>query len=274
MLGGSDDLNTITSELFGHERGAFSGAASKRVGLVEFADKGTLILDEVLNMPPHAQRLLLDFTQFGTYRPLGYDRPEPKRADVRIIAATNGDLSAAMRDGRFRVDLFHRLACVVLQVPPLRARREDIAALAESVLLRLDPSRRWSITLAARRVLVSPTIAWSGNVRQLERVVARARDRALARDPSARLLVAEHLDARDFDGHIVEAPPEPAASLADGWQRLQAQREALTEREHEMIRDALARSGGVVSQAARELGLARTTLASRIDVLGIRNARG
>src|SRR5262249_32904813 len=78
MLGGSDDLNTITSELFGHERGAFSGAASKRVGLVEFADKGTLILDEVLNMPPQAQRLLLDFTQFGTYRPLGYDRPEPK----------------------------------------------------------------------------------------------------------------------------------------------------------------------------------------------------
>src|SRR5205823_3407775 len=82
--GESDDLNTITSELFGHERGAFSGAASKRVGLVEFADGGTLILDEILNLAPHAQKLLLDFTQFGTYRPLGYDRPAPKQSRVRI----------------------------------------------------------------------------------------------------------------------------------------------------------------------------------------------
>jgi len=79
-LGGSDDLNTITSELFGHERGSFSGATGRRVGLVEFANGGTLILDELLNLPPHAQKLLLDFTQFGTYRPLGYDRAEPKRA--------------------------------------------------------------------------------------------------------------------------------------------------------------------------------------------------
>src|SRR5262249_24344692 len=79
--GSSDDLNTISSELFGHERGASSGAVARRAGLVEFADGGTLQLDEVLNFPLHAQKLLLDVTQFGTYRPLGYDRPEPKRAD-------------------------------------------------------------------------------------------------------------------------------------------------------------------------------------------------
>jgi transcriptional regulator with GAF, ATPase, and Fis domain len=275
LLGGSDDLNTITSELFGHERGAFSGATSKRVGLVEFADKGTLILDEVLNMPAHAQRLLLDFTQFGTYRPLGYERPEPKRADVRIVAATNGDLGAAMRDGRFRADLYHRLAGVVLHLPPLRARREDIPALAESTLRRIDPARTWTLSVGLRRLLLSPTIAWSGNVRQLERVVARARERALSRDPTAMALGPEHLDARDLDAETPRdvAVGSPDAGLASAWERLQTQREQLAAREHEMIREALARSGGVVAHAARELGMARTTLASRIDVLGIRSAR-
>ena len=87
MLGASDDLNTVTSELFGHERGAYSGATGKRVGLVELAHGGTLILDEVLNLSPNAQKILLDFTQFRTYRPLGWERAEPKRADVRIVAA-------------------------------------------------------------------------------------------------------------------------------------------------------------------------------------------
>ncbi|MBA2538258.1 MAG: sigma 54-interacting transcriptional regulator, partial [Deltaproteobacteria bacterium] len=84
MLGAADDLNTITSELFGHEKGSFSGAVAARAGLVSFADGGTLVLDEILNLPPHAQQLLLDFTQFGIYRPLGWSSPEPKRAAVRI----------------------------------------------------------------------------------------------------------------------------------------------------------------------------------------------
>src|SRR5687767_14987062 len=100
VLGSSDDLNTITSELFGHERGAFSGALTRRTGLFELAHGGTLILDELLNLPPPAQQLLLDFCQFGTYRPLGYDRREPKRAEVRIIACTNGDIERALAEGR------------------------------------------------------------------------------------------------------------------------------------------------------------------------------
>jgi transcriptional regulator with GAF, ATPase, and Fis domain len=161
LLGGSDDLNTITSELFGHERGSFSGASARRVGLVEYADKGTLIFDELLNLPVHAQKLLLDFTQFGTYRPLGHAAAEPKRADVRIIAATNGDLGAAIRDGRFREDLYHRLASVVIAVPPLRERRSDIPRLAESTLKRLDPSRTWTLSLEMRRLLISPVLEWS-----------------------------------------------------------------------------------------------------------------
>ncbi len=118
VLGSSDDLNTIASELFGHERGAFSGATARRMGLAEFANGGTMIFDEILNLPPHAQQLLLDFTQFGTYRPLGYDRPEPKQSSVRIIAATNGDLHAAIRAGRLREDLYYRLAAVTIELPP------------------------------------------------------------------------------------------------------------------------------------------------------------
>jgi transcriptional regulator with GAF, ATPase, and Fis domain len=278
VLGSSDDLNTITSELFGHERGAFSGAATKRLGLAEFANGGTLILDEILNLPPHAQQLLLDFTQFGTYRPLGYDRPEPKRARVRILAATNGDLRAAIRERRFREDLYYRLAALTIDLPPLRERREDIPALAESTLRRVDPARTWTLSLHLRRLLVSPALEWSGNVRQLERAIERARERAVSRDPEATVLTPEHLEARDVDHASLSLAESsgstpPNASLGSRWQRLQAERAKLDEHEQVVLREALANSGGVVAQAARELGVARTTLSSRIDALGIRAPR-
>jgi transcriptional regulator with GAF, ATPase, and Fis domain len=277
MLGGSDDLNTITSELFGHERGSFSGAAAKRVGLVEYADRGTLILDELLNLPMHAQKLLLDFTQFGTYRPLGYQGREPKKARIRLIAATNGDLRVAIRDGGFREDLFHRIAQVVLELPPLRARREDIPDLAQAALTRLDAQRRWSVSAGLRRLLVSPAISWSGNVRQLERVISRARQRALVRDAEACELVPEHVEARDLDGiepgtaaADIEGGASRPVAPASAWQHLQGERSRIDEREADVIRDTLSRNDGVVAHAARELGIARTTLASRIDVLGLK----
>jgi transcriptional regulator with GAF, ATPase, and Fis domain len=277
VLGASDDLNTITSELFGHERGSFSGATGKRMGLAEFANGGTLILDEILNLPPHAQQLLLDFTQFGTYRPLGYDRAEPKRARVRLIAATNGDLQAAIREKRMRQDLYFRLAALTIELPPLRQRREDIPTMAESTLRRVDPSRQWSLSVALRRLLVSPALDWSGNVRQLERAIERARERAVARDPEATVLTPEHLEARDVDHASLDAPAGPgpiaAEPLGTIWQKLQAERAKLDEREQSVLRHALAQSGGVVAQAARDLGIARTTLSSRIEVLGIRTPR-
>jgi transcriptional regulator with GAF, ATPase, and Fis domain len=279
VLGSSDDLNTITSELFGHERGAFSGATGKRIGLVEYADGGTLILDEILNLPPHAQQLLLDFTQFGTYRPLGHQRAEPKHASVRIIAATNGDLRAAIRAGRFRQDLYYRLAAVMLDVPPLRRRRDDIPALVEQTLIRVDPAHTWTLTVALRRLLVSPALEWTGNVRQLERAVERARERATARDPETSALTPEHFEARDLDVQTLAAasgavaPDAPAEALAAQWQRLQAERAKIDEREEDVLRLALKSSGGVVAHAARELGIARTTLSGRIDALGVRGHR-
>jgi transcriptional regulator with GAF, ATPase, and Fis domain len=278
VLGASDDLNTITSELFGHERGSFSGATSRRMGLAEYADGGTLILDEILNLPPHAQQLLLDFTQFGTYRPLGHSGAEPKRARVRLIAATNGDLRAAIREKRFREDLYYRVAAVTIDLPPLRDRRQDIPALAESTLRRVDPARVWTLSVPLRRLLVSPTLEWSGNVRQLERAIERARERAISRDPEATVLTPEHLESRDVDHASIDeaqtttsTPPEEP--LGTAWQKLQAERSRLDEREQSVLKQALSQSGGVVAQAARELGIARTTLSSRIDALGVREPK-
>lgn len=278
MLGASDDLNIITSELFGHERGSFTGASGKRVGLVEIANGGTLVLDELLNLAPSAQRLFLDFVQFGTYRPLGYERHEPKRGDVRIIAATNGDVQGAIREGRLREDLYHRLAHIEIEMPPLRSRREDIPVLAERFLKRADPTRAWELTLDVRRMLVSPSLAWSGNIRQLERVVLRARERAVSRDPEATRLVTGHFEPRDMGAETMattQASPEAdTASIADKWQGLQAARARLDEAEKELLREAVDKSNGVVAYAARELGVARTTLAGRLATLGLREPRG
>lgn len=286
-LGSSDDLNTITSELFGHEKGAFSGAVGARKGVVTHADGGTLILDEILNLPPAAQQLLLDFTQFGTYRPLGYSGPHPRRARVRIIAATNGDLSGAMRAGRFRSDLYYRLAGVVLRMPPLRDRRGDISWLAESYLRRRDPTRGWTLTLGLRRLLTSPSIEWPGNIRQLEAVMGRARDRALVEDAEADRIDARHLDPFDLGLDSLEPEalaPLPAGRplvhgfqieadrLAETWQRLEAEHGALADLERRVIQVALAEHDGVVTRAARALGIPRTTLASRIGRLGLDRA--
>ncbi|HUP09243.1 MAG TPA: sigma 54-interacting transcriptional regulator, partial [Caldimonas sp.] len=227
--------------------------------------------------PPHAQQLLLDFTQFGTYRPLGYSRAEPKRARVRLIAATNGDLRAAIRERRFREDLYYRVAAVTLDLPPLRDRREDIPSLAESTLRRVDPGRSWSLSVPLRKLLVSPALDWSGNVRQLERAIERARQRAVARDPEATVLTPEHLESRDVDHASIEeaqaATPESSDPIGIAWQKLQAERGRLDELEKAMLRKALDASGGVVAQVARDIGIARTTLSSRMDVLGLREPK-
>ncbi|MBK7077161.1 MAG: sigma-54-dependent Fis family transcriptional regulator [Myxococcales bacterium] len=265
MLGAADDLNTITSELFGHERGSFSGALAQRTGLVAFADGGTLVLDEVLNLPPHAQQLLLDFTQFGTYRPLGWAKPEPAHARVRLIAATNGDLPAAVAAGKFREDLFYRLSGITLTLPPLRARRDEVPELAEGFLRRLDPDRPWTLAVAARRRLVATDLAWPGNLRQLELAMHRARDRAALADPDGTVIDVVHVDGATRPGPVAAADP----GLAGGWQALAAERQRLDDRERELIRRALDQHHAVVARAAAELGVSRTSLVSRLRTLGI-----
>jgi transcriptional regulator with GAF, ATPase, and Fis domain len=267
MLGSADDLNTITSELFGHEKGSFSGALAARTGLVTFADNGTLVLDEILNLPPHAQQLLLDFTQFGTYRPLGWSKAEPKRASVRIIAATNGDIAAAVATGTFREDLYFRLSGITLTMPALRTRRDEIPELAEGFLRRLDPDRAWTLTVDARRRLLAADLAWAGNLRELELTIRRARDRALAADRDA-----TQIDVAQLAGvGVARGAPSRPDDLGAAWRALAGERERLDEREGELIRRALDKHRGVLARVATELGVARSSLQSRLQTLGIKS---
>jgi transcriptional regulator with GAF, ATPase, and Fis domain len=266
-LGNSDDLNTITSELFGHEKGAFSGALARRVGLVEYADGGSLIFDEVLNLPRSAQQLLLDFTQFGTYRPLGWSRPEARKSRVRLICATNGDMEAAVADGRFRADLYYRIAGHRLHLPALRERRPEIPQLARAFLQRVDPARAWTIDAALSRWLASDALDWPGNFRELESTLRRAMDHALVEDLDADRLTIAHVEAAPARAR--SAPMEAPAAPPPGWLELQQRRDALDSQERELIRAALANADGVVSRAARELGLPRTSLLSRMASFGL-----
>lgn len=276
-LGMADDLNTITSELFGHERGSFSGAVSKRKGLVEYADGGTLILDEVLNLRAHAQQLLLDFTQFGSYRPLGYQGREPRVASLRLISVTNGDIAEAIANRRFRQDLYYRLATVPITLPPLRERRWDIPNIAVRYLNRTDAQTDWELDGEASDSLIAPHIEWAGNIRELEAVMERARNRARASSSGDTVIEARHLDL-DGEPALGESKPAPVGQakteppqggIRERWQQLGDQKESLDALEKEIIEDALAASGGIVARTARMLSVPRTGLISRLATLEI-----
>ena len=270
-LGMADDLNTITSEIFGHERGSFSGAVSQRRGLVEHADGGTLILDEVLNLPPHAQQLLLDFTQFGWYRPLGYQEREPKTAKVRLLSVTNGDIEQAIAEKRFRQDLYYRLATVPITLPPLRERRWDIPAMAVSYLNRTDVRDDWELSGTATERLTAKGLEWSGNIRELEAVLERARNRARAADRDASSIEADHLDV---PGSAAPPPLPPAPEdspvaaegasregIKDKWQEL-----AETKEERRRLRTRSHRRGASCERwHNRQGGAVAFVAANRLD---------
>jgi len=257
------------SELFGHVAGAFTGAARDRAGKFEVADGGTLFLDEIGEMPLALQAKLLRAVQSGEIQRIGTDRVH--RVDVRVIAATNRDLEREVARGRFRADLFHRLAAFPLRVPPLRERREDIPLLAAHFAdaarhrLGLGPVH---LSVPARAQLVAAE--WPGNVRELENVVSRAVLRAAARqDPSAPVAVElGHLD--------LGSAPAPRADEAEGsHQPIGAPASSLAERVRDyqcrLIREALERSHGSWAGAARELGVHRSNLHHLARRLGLRD---
>ncbi|MDZ4341138.1 MAG: nitric oxide reductase transcriptional regulator NorR [Candidatus Binatia bacterium] len=258
------------SELFGHVKGAFTGAVRDRAGKFEIAHGGTLFLDEVGELPLSLQPKLLRAIQQGDVQRVGSDRPI--RADVRLIAATNRDLSAAMETGRFRADLYHRLAVYPIHVPPLRDRREDIPMLAAHFLdasrqrLGLGPVR---LAENARQRLIAAE--WPGNVRELENVISRGVLRA-ARGETGRgrtiLVGVEHLDLGDT--------PPPAGADSPSGENTQADisQLALADRvdafRRRAILDAVGRHGGNWAAAARELGLHRSNLHQLASRLGLR----
>jgi DNA-binding NtrC family response regulator len=160
----------LESELFGHEKGAFTGAVAAKPGLVELADGGTLFLDEIGEMEPDSQVKLLRALETGTFFRVGGTRP--RRVDVRIVAATNRDLAEAMRHGEFRQDLYYRINTIAVALPPLRDRREDIALLARHFVER---NAAYGVKrLSAPALAVLESYAWPGNVRELQHAIERA----------------------------------------------------------------------------------------------------
>jgi DNA-binding NtrC family response regulator len=244
--------NLLESELFGYEKGAFTGATTTKPGKFELADKGTLFLDEIGDVPAATQVKLLRVLQEREFERLGGTRT--LKVDVRLVAATNRDLRAALEEGTFRQDLYYRLNVVPIDIPPLRAHKEDIPELANLFLARFakESGRQISgISPAALRILTN--FHWPGNVRELENIIERSC--ALAQGP---VLEADdiHLDVERVKPPQVGDAFLPSGMTMDQW-------------EEEMIREAVKRSNGNKSQAARLLGLSRNALRYRLSRMGI-----
>ncbi|MBK8240028.1 MAG: sigma-54-dependent Fis family transcriptional regulator [Deltaproteobacteria bacterium] len=244
--GGLPD-GVFESELFGHVRGAFTDAKAARLGCFELADGGTLLLDEIGNMPLSQQGKLLRVLQTGEFHPVGSSRV--RKVDVRVMAATNADLRAEVRAGRFREDLLYRLNTVEIAVPPLRDRLEDIPVLAQHFIARMGTRYRKHVegcSTGAERSLREHR--WPGNVRELEHAVERA------------VLLAEgpRLEAVDFGLYPAEVR-DPA-----GFEGM-----TLDDAEALLIRRALERHAGNVSHAAVALGLSRSALYRRLHRHGL-----
>lgn len=259
----------IDSQLFGHRRGAFTGAHENAPGLVRSADGGTLLRDEVSELDPHAQPKLLRLLENNEVQPLGAARPET--VDVRVIVATNADLPALVREGRFREDLFFRLNGVHLPIPPLRERRDDIPALAHYFLRRHGAEHgRPHLRLAAGTLECLLRYAWPGNVRQLSNEIRRVA--ALADDGTP--IAPEHLSTELRQAAAAaDAAPEADGSAhritVDPRQTIEA---ATATVERALIHRALEASDGRVGAAARLLGLSRKGLFLKRRRLGIDSA--
>jgi transcriptional regulator with GAF, ATPase, and Fis domain len=237
------------SELFGHEKGAFTGSMAQRKGRFELADGATLFLDEVGELMPELQAKLLRVLQDGTFERVGGDRT--RKVDVRVIAATNRDLEAEVRAGRFRPDLYYRLLVVPLTLPPLRARAADIPLLAARFLAVACRKNR------VRARILNPTAveallrhSWPGNVRELRNAMERA----------AILASGETIDRPDlaFLAPGAERPIEPAGLAAE-----------MERHERAVVLLALERNGWKMTQTAAALGLERSHLYKKLKALGI-----
>ncbi len=267
----SDEL--IESTLFGHEKGAFTGAIARKEGRIDAAAGGTAFLDEVGDVTPRLQTKLLHFLETNQFERVGGTRTIT--VDCRIVAATNRDLEAEVREGRFRQDLYFRLNVVRLRVPPLRERPEDIPDLAQSFLDRFAAEMgRPRLKLAARTAETLARYPWPGNVRQLrnaiERMVVLARTDTLTPDllPPELFLPADRLAA----GRAAPGAPAPGGgpgATDGGDDHFAPLRDAVRHFRRDYIAQALARTGGNQTKAAQLLGLQRTFLNRLIREYGL-----
>jgi two-component system nitrogen regulation response regulator GlnG len=272
----------IESELFGHERGAFTGATNRHVGRFEQAAGGTLFLDEIGDMPPEAQTRLLRVLQEGEYTTVG--GRQPIRANARIVAATHRDLRALIRSGQFREDLFYRLNVVPIRLPPLRERPDDIPVLAQHFLNKAQAEGLPVKTIDQGAMAMLSAYRWPGNVRELENLIRRLA--ALVPQP----VITEPILAQELADYTIAEDPTPAtlsddpdtmttvverhiarllAAIRESGEEGVLYERALAELERPLIRMTLAETRGNQIRAAALLGLNRNTLRKKIREHGI-----
>ena len=243
----------LESELFGHEKDAFTSAEVRRIGRFERADNGTLFLDEIAEMPLSMQSKLLQAVEESEIERLGGEKPIP--VDVRIVTATNKDLVEAIRDGRFREDLYHRLNVATISLPTLTARREDIEMLVLHFLAKhLRPDKSEILQVASSVLNVFKAYPWPGNVRELENVIERASHLV-----EGQILLPEHLSEafQTYQNRPVNVPEEDRSVTVSLDMTLEAVEETF-------IHKVLASLDGNRTQAAKNLGIGRSTLQRKL----------
>ena len=244
----------LESELFGHERGAFTDARLQKRGLLETADGGTVFLDEIGEMPPSLQAKLLRFLEEKSFKRVG--GAADVHVDARIVAATNRDLDEDVRQGRFRSDLYYRLNVLPLEIPPLRARAEDVPLLVEYFIDRFNTEFRKNVLGASTAAYTAlQQYAWPGNVRELRNVVERA----------MLLTDRNQLEVRDFEGLT-------GGRGSTGRFELPASGIALDDLERSLVHQALSRTGGNQTRAAKLLGLNRDQIRYRLEKYSLSTA--
>jgi DNA-binding NtrC family response regulator len=250
----------LESELFGHVRGAFTGAVRDRGGRFEAAAGGTLFLDEVADLPLHLQVKLLRVLQERTYERVGESRT--RRTDARIIAATNVDLRRAVQEGRFREDLYYRLRVVPIEIPPLRTRREDVGPLATFLLARVGARQGRALRFSPQVLRLLLEHDWPGNIRELENVlefaVAVCKGQTILPEDLPPEMSSNNLESHSLHEPVRPAAPEPVAHRND-----------LGEIDGARIREALEACQWRRHKAAAALGISRTTLWRRMRDLGL-----
>jgi len=240
----------VEAELFGHTKGAFTGANQAREGRITAADGGTLLLDEIGDLPLNAQVKLLRFLQEGEIQAIGADTP--RQVDVRVIAATHKDLPAMMQEGTFREDLYYRLSVITLHLPPLRERREDIMPLANRFLEQAAASHnRQPARFTQSGIKLLENAPWKGNVRQLKNLCERW----------ALLYASQQLTPEILQLDLAQ---QGLTSQAPRWE-LPPEGVDLAQLEQQLIEQALKRTHGNKTQAAKLLGISRHTLDYRLE---------
>ncbi len=263
--------NLLESELFGHERGAFTGADQRRIGRFEQANKGTLFLDEIGDLPPNTQVKLLRVLQQQTFQRVG--GVEAISVDVRVLAATHRNLEAMIRDGKFREDLFHRLNVVCLQLPTLRERREDIPVLVQHFLRKYAGDFGVEIpTIASDALAVLQADSWPGNVRELENMTRRlllgARGLSINADAVRQTLAARNAEPGPTGNSFTTFAGDLLARAMKGGLG-EAHARMLAAAEREILTQAITLAEGNQAKAARWLGLSRFTLREKLKQLGL-----